>query len=131
MSTKTTRIMNKKCFFLLLTGIFLITGFYPLMAQQKVSFSGDWNFEAPAAPEGYNRGVVTFEKDSSFIIFSDGYYVYPSNWLEVKGDSILYESDIDGMIVLFSLKIDEKTKISGNAVWYDGESSLNLTKKED
>ncbi len=56
---------------------------------------------------------------------------YPSNWIKVRNDSIIYESNIDGTIVLVSLKIIDKQKIAGNAVWSDGTTSMNLIKKED
>jgi hypothetical protein len=63
--------------------------------------------------------------------FTDGANKVPSNWIKVKSDSIIYESDINGTIVLFSLKINDKLKITGNAVWSEGVTLMNLTKKED
>ncbi len=55
----------------------------------------------------------------------------PSSWLKAKGDSIIYTSNVDGEIVLFSLKIKDKTNINGDAVWSTGQTEMILTKKEE
>jgi hypothetical protein len=123
--------MKRKNLQLLLLGLFLFIGSLPIKAQEKESYLGDWSFEAPTAPDGYTWGIITFKKDSSFIQFTDGNYKCHSNWFKVKSDSIIYESYIDGTTVLFSLKLVDKTKVTGNAVWIDGETHMILTKKEN
>ncbi len=111
--------------------LFLLSGSLCLDAQVKKSHQGKWNFEAPTAPEGYNSGVITFKADSSVMEFSGGYYTYPSSWVKAKGDSITYTTNVDGEIVLFSLKIKDKTNINGDAVWSSGQSEMILKKKEE
>ena len=123
--------MKRKIFLILLFVMIFLTGSFALKAQEKKSYMGKWNFETPSAPEGYTSGVITFKKDSSSMQFTGGYYIYPSSWLKAKGDSITYESNIDGTIVLFSLKIKDKSNVAGSAVWYEGETVMILTKKED
>ena len=121
--------MKKNLLFLMLGMLFLI-GSLPIKAQEKDSYLGNWSFEAPTAPDGYTWGIITFKKDSSFMKFTDGNYKYPSDWLKVNNDSIKYQTNVDGEIVLFSLRIIDKVKVTGNAVWSYGETLMILTKKE-
>ena len=123
--------MKSKNLLFVLFAMFLLSGSLCLNAQVKKSYQGKWNFETPTAPEGYTSGIVTMKKDSSYMRFAGGYYTYPSSWLKPKSDSIIYESNIDGEIVLFSLKIKDKTNIAGDAVWSSGQTVMILTKKED
>lgn len=109
----------------------LLSGSLSTNAQIKPAYIGNWSFETPAAPEGFTSGILTLNKDTVFMAFTDGTTRFPSNWIKVTNDSIIYESDIDGTIVLFSLKIQDKSKITGNAVWNEGETIMNLTKKDD
>lgn len=102
--------MKSKNLLFVLFAMFLLSGSLCLNAQVNKSYQGKWNFETPTAPEGYTSGIVTMKKDSSYMRFTGGYYTYPSSWLKPKSDSIIYESNIDGEIVLFSLKIKDKTR---------------------
>lgn len=100
-------------------------------AQKKVTCTGNWKFEAPTAPDGYTYGIMAIKKDSVITQFTDGNYKFPSNWVKLKSDSIIFESDINGTTVVFSLKINDNKKVSGNAVWNEGETLMILTKKEN
>jgi len=111
--------------------MFFLSGTLSLNAQVKKTYQGKWNFEAPTAPEGYNSGTITFKADSSIMEFTYGYYPYYSSRLRVKSDSIIYTTNVDGEIVLFSLKIKGKSYITGDAVWSTGQSEMILTKKEE
>jgi hypothetical protein len=123
--------MNRKIFQLFLLVPIFLFGSLSSNAQVKTASVGSWSFEAPDAPEGYTYGILDLKKDSAFMTFSNATSRYPSNWIKVRNDSIIYQTDINGTIVLFSLKIIDKQKIAGNAVWSDGETSMNLIKKED
>lgn len=123
--------MKKNYTFFLIVIFLLCCGSSISNAQIKESTIGKWSFQAPTAPEGYTWGIITLKKDSSFMQFTSGNYKYPSNWLKAKNDSIIYESYIDGTTVLFSLKINDASKVTGKAVWVDGETDMILTKKED
>jgi hypothetical protein len=107
----------------------LLLGSLSTNAQIKEPYIGNWRFEAPTAPDGYTYGIITFKKDSVFSAFTDKNYTFPSNWIKVKSDSIIYGSNIDGETVLFSLKVIDKLKVTGNAVWSGGETLMILTKK--
>jgi hypothetical protein len=123
--------MKRKILQLFLLVPILLLGSLSTNAQIKPDYIGNWKFEAPTAPEGFTYGIIALKKDSVIMEFTDGANKFPSNWVKVKSDSIIYESDINGTIVLFSLKINDKLKITGNAVWSEGVTLMNLTKKED
>ena len=79
----------------------------------------------------YTFGIISFNKDSVFMTFPDSNYKFPSSWIKVKSDSIVYETNIDGASVLFSLKIIDRQNGTGNAVWIDGKTLMILTKKDN
>ena len=107
----------------------LLIGSHSLKAQVKNVFTGNWSFDAPSAPGGYTKGFMEVKKDSVLTSFPDMSFKYPSMWVKVKNDSLIYEVNIDGEEVLFSLKTDDKTKITGNAVWSSGETIIYASKK--
>lgn len=121
--------MKSKILRLFLVISVLLIGSLSTNAQIKKAHIGNWSFDAPTAPEGYTFGIVEFKKDSVFTTFMNS--EYPSTLIKAKKDSIIYEVNIDGEIVLFSLKINKKLKGTGNAVWSYGETIIILTKKED
>ena len=109
--------------------LFLLTGTLQLNAQNKTLQTGTYSFAAPTAPEEYSSGIIEFKKDTAFMQFTGTSYKMPSNWVKAKGDSIYFESNIDGTLVLFSLKIVDKEKINGDAVWQDGQTVMILKRK--
>jgi hypothetical protein len=100
-------------------------------AQVKHEYLGKWNFETPSAPEGYTMGMIDLKKDTVIMEFSGNSTSYKSDWVKVRNDSIIYESDINGTSVRFSLKIVDTKTISGEAVWSDGQTAINLKKKNE
>lgn len=123
--------MNKKLFQLILLVPIFLFGSLSSQAQVKKAPVGSWSFEAPDAPDGYTSGILDLKKDSAIMTFTNGNVRYLSNWIKVRNDSIIYQSNIDGTIVLCSLKIIDNQKIAGKAVWDEGETLMNLTKKEE
>ena len=100
-----------------------------IYGQIKKSFRGNWSFEAPTANPGFTDGIIDFKKDSVFTIFTNMSYKFPCTWIKVKKDSIIFVSNSNGYDVLSSLKIENKTSISGICVWRSGESRLILKKE--
>ena len=107
----------------------LLIASYSANAQINKAYAGSWSFTAPSAPEGYVSGIIELKKDSALMTFTDMTYKYPSNWIRVSNDSLIFETTINNDLVRFSLKLD-RTRITGNAVWSDGETEMALTKKE-
>jgi len=69
-------------------------------------------------------------KQDSAIMTFDGYEKFPSSWVKVKNDSIIYEVDFGDTNVVFSLKVIDDNTMSGKAVWDEGETPILLTKTE-
>jgi hypothetical protein len=91
-------------------------------------YTGDWEFSAPDAPEGSTEGNVIIKTDGVIMTFDD-LMAFPSSWVKVSNDSIIYQMDFDLATVLFSLKVIDKDNMSGKAVWKEGETVVVLRKK--
>jgi hypothetical protein len=91
-------------------------------------FTGNWEFSAPDAPEGSTEGNITIGTDGVIMTFDD-LVAFPSSWVKVSSDSIIYQMDFDLATVLFSLKVIDKDNMSGKAVWKEGETPVLLRKK--
>lgn len=119
---------NKVLEYRLIMLILLITSF-SVNGQINKVYRGKWIFEAPAGNPGFTDGLIEFKKDSVFTIFTNMSYKFPSTWIKVKKDSIIFESNINGYDVLSSLKIENKISMRGICVWRSGQSKLILRKK--
>jgi len=115
----------------ILLAAILIIGSFNANAQIKQQCLGKWTFETPSAPEGYTMGIIDLKKDSVIMEFTGNPSHYPSTWIKVRNDSLIYESDINGTLVRFSLKIIDNKTVSGEAVWSEGQTAMNLKKKEE
>jgi hypothetical protein len=98
-------------------------------AQTINDLCGEWNAEAPQAPSGFNTSIMAITQDSVFTTFTGESYPYGSISMSFNNDTLSFE--IGGLNVLCTLKVEDKTRLSGNAVWEGGESKLILTRKED
>ena len=97
-------------------------------AQTISDYIGDWNTEAPDAPAEYTNGVLKISEDMIIVKFSGDDYPYPSTLVKITSDSLVFE--ISGLSALCTLRIEDKTKMTGKAVWPDGESPFTMTKAE-
>jgi hypothetical protein len=100
-------------------------------SQGKTAHYGRWNFEAPSAPEGYSWGTMEFRKDTTLIEFSATGYFLPSNKPEITDDSVKFQIDVGGVLVYFMFRIENPDKITGRAVWSDGETQMILTRRKE
>jgi hypothetical protein len=115
-----------------LLSAFMLVGFLaPLStsAQSVNHLLGDWNAEAPEAPPGFNTSIMTVHEDSVFTTFAGETIIYSSTLIRFNADSLIFE--INGLDVLCTLKVEDKNKMTGNAVWEGGETRLFLTKQEN
>ena len=97
--------------------------------QIKRAHVGNWNFNIPTEVSGFSNGIMDFKKDSIIITFTGDTFKYPSTWVKVKKDSVIFEINIQGEDVLCSLKIENRKNIKGNAVWSFGETIVILKKE--
>lgn len=113
---------------LLLSSIFIFSISLLLEAQVHDSYTGNWKFEAPDAPEGSTTGNIVIKINTIVMTFDD-MQEYPSSWIKFRNDSLIYETAFDLATVVFSLKIVNKSTMTGKAVWEGGESEVTLTKR--
>ncbi len=93
--------------------------------QIHENYTGEWRFEAPKAPEGSTKGNIRIKSDAVIMSF-DRLLEYPSTWVKMRNDSLIYQTEFDEATVLFSLKIVDKENMTGNAVWKDGETPVTF-----
>ena len=102
-------------------------------SQGKKSPVGKWKFEAPFAPEGYNTGSIeiSFAKDkySTAISLTGADFIIPGNKTKVENDTLTFSVMIDTEEVVVSLKAENDTKMTGKAVYSEGEIPLTLTRE--
>lgn len=115
--------MKTKAYHIIATILLFLTITYLSSAQISKELLGDWRFEAPNAPEGSTNGLVTISTDTVTMAFEGGLQ-FPSDWVKIKGDSIIYETTFDEDKVRFSLKVIDDQNLEGKAVWDEGETPV-------
>ena len=100
--------------------------------QVKKDPVGKWKFEAPYAPEGYTSGIIEVGlaemKYSTSMMFSDIEYKFIGEKVKFENDSLFFLIYIEGQDITVSLKMENGTKMSGKAVYSEGEVPLTLSK---
>lgn len=126
----TTKTQIMKTGIILLFGLTMagLLGPCSVTAQTIGDFLGEWNTEAPDAPSEYTNGVLKISEDVIIAKFSGDYNEYPSTLVKCTSDTLVFE--ITGLGALCTLRIEDKTRMTGKAVWPDGESPFTMTKAE-
>jgi hypothetical protein len=100
--------------------------------QVKSDPVGTWKFEAPNAQEGYTSGTIVFglddRKHTVNLSFAGSEYKLPGENVKAVNDSVLFSIYLEGQDIKVMLKIENETKMSGKAVYSEGEVPLTLTK---
>ena len=102
-----------------------------LDAQINEIFIGKWSFECLLAPAGFNEGIIEIQMDSVFTQYSGRDYRFSSSWVKMENDTLIFNVDINGEMVVCRLLAVEENKLKGIAGTMEDESPLILTKKED
>jgi hypothetical protein len=101
-------------------------------STKKTNPVGTWKFEAPYAPEGYTSGTITVglveQKYSTTMVFTGSEYKLTGEKVKVANDSVLFSIFLEAQDIKVMLKIENETKMSGKAVYTEGEVPLTLTK---
>jgi len=102
-------------------------------SKDKITPVGKWKFEAPYAPEGYNSGTIEIglaeNKYSSTISFTGSDFKIQGEKTKVEKDSATFIVYVEGNEVTVSLKAESETKMTGKAVYSEGEIPVSLTKE--
>jgi hypothetical protein len=124
--------MKSKILSLLIITLFAVSNLSGQVSSTKASPVGKWKFEAPYAPEGYTTGIinVTFaeNKYSAAISFTGTDYIIPGDKAKVENDTLSFVVMVEGNEVNISIKPESGTKMTGKAVYFEGEVPLTLTK---
>jgi hypothetical protein len=102
---------------------------------KKNNPAGIWKFEAPSAPEGYTLGTIDIafaeDKYSTTIAFAGSDYKIPGENTKVEKDSVAFVVYLEGDNIAISLKAENDTKMTGKAVYSQGEIPLTLTREPE
>jgi hypothetical protein len=122
----------RKIFTLIMILLFSVPVVSAQSSKSKADPTGKWKFEAPYAPEGYTTGIinVTFaeNKYSAAISFTGTDYIIPGDKAKVENDTLSFVVMVEGNEVNISIKPESGTKMTGKAVYFEGEVPLTLTK---
>ncbi len=93
---------------------------------------GKWKFEAPYAPEGYTSGTIEIafaeNKYSANISFTGSDFKIPGDKTKVEKENVTFVVLVEGNEVAISLIPENDLKMTGKAVYSEGEIPLTLTK---
>jgi hypothetical protein len=124
--------MKRTIFISIVIFVFTLTSFAQQSKGQKNNSVGTWKFEAPYAPEGYTSGTIIVgneeQKPSATMSFTGNEFKIPGENVKALNDSILFTVYIQGQDVKVMLKMDTEIKMSGKAVYSEGEVPLTLNK---
>jgi len=114
--------------------IFCIPAISAQQTKQKIDPAGQWKFEAPYAPEGFTAGTIDVgfadNKYTVNMLFTTSGYSFTGEKTAVRNDSLFFNIFVEGTDVSVALKMEDTTKMTGNAVHYEGTVPLTLTKEE-
>jgi hypothetical protein len=100
--------------------------------QVKKNPVGSWNFESPYSPDGYKSGIIAVglkeQKYSATISFTGNENKLVGEKVKVVNDSILFSVFLQDQDVKVMLKIGDASKMTGKAIYSEGEVPLSLTK---
>jgi hypothetical protein len=108
----------------------------PLLTAQnnntKKDPVGSWKFEAPYAPEGYSSGTLVVGKEAqkytTTVSLTGNEYKLTGEKVKAVSDSLSFSIFLEGQDIRILLKVTDETKMSGKAVYSEGEIPVTLTK---
>jgi hypothetical protein len=118
--------------FALLTIAFLCVITVSAQNKSKKDPVGTWKFDAPYAPEGYTTGTIVVglaeKKHTATMSFTGSDYKLPGEQVKAANDSVLFNIYLEGQDIKVLLKVESESKMTGKAVYSEGEVPLTLTK---
>lgn len=118
--------------------LLMIIGIATISAQNtksKTGPDGTWKFEAPYAPEGFTTGTIvvgkTDQKASATLSFTGSDYKISGDKVVVENDTVKFSVYLEGQDIKVLLKVENETKMTGKAVYSEGEVPLTLTRSDD
>ena len=125
--------MQRIIFIFIVIFVYTLTSFAQQSKGQKNNSVGTWKFEAPYAPEGYTSGTIEVgfaeKKYSASMMFSGSEYKLNGEKVKIENDTISFSVFIEDQDVAVKLKMENSSKMSGKAVYTEGEVPLALTRE--
>ena len=126
--------MKKGIFTLFLLAFCTVSTLTAQTASKNQAYTGSWKFEAPYAPEGFTSGTIDVkfanEKFSTSISFPNIGYNLAGEAAKLEKDTLTFKAYVEGQEVVVHLKLDGDKKMTGKAVYFEGEIPITLTKQE-
>lgn len=98
--------------------------------SEKKDFLGDWKFENPHAPDGYNQGTFSIQEKedelTGILKFSDGYKVDLRNFVLTDG-VLKFSMNVESYDVYVTATVEED-KLKGTAMTPDGDLPFEAVK---
>jgi hypothetical protein len=105
-------------------------GAIPMSAVKLIPIFGEWLYEVSDAPSGYEKGSLIFTetdgKVAGLVKLEAG--ELPINSLEIKQDSVIFSTMVDGNTINIKLKLDQG-KLVGYADSPEGPKTLTAIRK--
>ena len=127
--------MKTKFFTLVLLSLFFNITVTAQTNTKNIDPVGNWKFDAPYAPEGYTTGTMVVgmaEKVyTATMSFTGSDYKIPGEKVKVENNTLSFQIYVEYEAINITLKIESEKKMSGKAVYSEGEIPLTLTKIEE
>lgn len=121
-------------FIIFILSVFTVTAQSGNGNAKKLNPVGTWKFEAPSAPDGYNSGLISVsladKKHAASISFTGSEYKIPAEKVKVTTDSLLFSVYLQGESINMFLRMTPDNKMTGKAVYSEGEVPLNLVRQD-
>jgi hypothetical protein len=124
--------MKKILYTLIIISLFTVSAVAQQGNKQNGKAIGTWKFDATYAPEGYQSGTIVVgveeKKPVATMSFTGNEYKIPGEKVKTDNDSVNFSIYLEGQDIRVLLKVENETKMSGKAVYSEGEVPLVLTK---
>lgn len=124
--------MKKNLLAFIIISMFIVTVTAQQSNNMKINPAGTWRFDAPYAPEGYTSGTIVVgieqQKSTATMSFTGSDNKLSGEKVVTVNDSVLFSIYLEGQDIKIMLKLEDETKMSGKAVYSEGEVPLALNK---
>ncbi len=127
--------MNRKTVFLLSSVILFCLLSSDLMSAPAKDPVGKWKFSAPGAPYGYDRGIIEISKDAdeymATLSFEGMSYKYNLEKCKFEEEKLSFGLYLDGEDIFVLMTLTEDDKLSGKAMYSQGELPITATREKE
>ena len=126
--------MKNKILAILVVSIFSALTVNGQATPNKLNPVGQWSYSAPYAPEGYQSGNIevglTDGKYTASFSVTGSEYKMPAEKVKFENDIVTFIIMIEANQIDITLKMESEKKMTGKAVYSEGEVPMTLTKVE-